>query len=64
MARLEEPVFIKRYGGRRFYAPACGRYLGDADFVAMKRRGADFTVVDAQTGEDVTASVLPIMIEP
>ena len=62
MAKVEEPVFMKRYGGRRFYKPASGIYVTGADLVAMTMRHEGFLIVDAKTGEDVTASVLPIMI--
>jgi polyhydroxyalkanoate synthesis regulator protein len=56
-------LIVKRYAGRRFYHGATGTYLAFEDLVAKARNGQDIPVYDAETGEDVTTSVRPILVE-
>jgi polyhydroxyalkanoate synthesis repressor PhaR len=62
MADLNEAVTIKRYGGSRFYHCRVGRYLTVGDLAAMVEGEEEFVVHDAQTGEDITRSVLKSII--
>jgi len=63
MGGLERPVLVKRYAGRRLYRPATGAYLTREDLMTMAKSGGEFVVIDADTGEDITDSLRPIIIE-
>jgi polyhydroxyalkanoate synthesis regulator protein len=58
-----QPVLIKRYAGQRLYRPAAGTYLTRSDLMTMAKNGENFVVIDADTGNDVTASYHPIIVE-
>ena len=47
---------------RRLYDPDAGRYVTVADLAAMAQEYEDFVVYEAETGEDVTRSVLKQII--
>jgi len=51
-------VTIKKYANRRLYNTAASTYVKLEDLAEMVRGGADFIVLDAKTGEDITRSVL------
>jgi polyhydroxyalkanoate synthesis repressor PhaR len=53
-----EPVRIKRYPNRRFYASNTSRYVSLPEIEQMIRDGATVEIVDSQTGEDLTGTVL------
>jgi polyhydroxyalkanoate synthesis repressor PhaR len=53
-----EPVRIKRYPNRRFYASNTSRYVSLPEIEQIIRDGATVEIVDSQTGEDITRSVL------
>ena len=57
-----EPVIIKKYANRRLYNTATSAYVTLEDLADMVKKGADFTVHDAKTGEDITRSVLTQII--
>jgi polyhydroxyalkanoate synthesis repressor PhaR len=57
-----EPVVIKKYANRRLYNTATSAYVTLEDLADMVKKGADFTVHDAKTGEDITRSVLTQII--
>jgi polyhydroxyalkanoate synthesis repressor PhaR len=57
-----ETVTIKQYGHRRLYHPAAGCYVTLDDLGAMVEDEEDFVVYDAQTGDDITHSVLKQII--
>ena len=57
-----EPVLIKKYANRRLYNTATSAYVTLEDLADMVKKGADFTVHDAKTGEDITRSVLTQII--
>jgi PHB/PHA accumulation regulator DNA-binding domain len=61
MAHLAEPVTIKRYANRRFYHPA-GRYVTLADLARMVEDDANSVILDAQSGEHITRSILQQII--
>ncbi|MGD9979660.1 MAG: polyhydroxyalkanoate synthesis repressor PhaR [Hyphomonadaceae bacterium] len=57
-----EPVVIKKYANRRLYNTGESKYVTLDDLSQMVREGADFIVLDAKTGEDITRSVLTQII--
>jgi polyhydroxyalkanoate synthesis repressor PhaR len=62
MAKPEEPIVIKKYANRRLYNTGTSTYVTLEDLAAMVKRGEDFVVYDAKTGEDITRSVLTQII--
>jgi len=51
-------LIIKRYGNRRLYNTETRSYVNYQDLIKLARSGADFTVIDSNTKEDVTKAVL------
>lgn len=49
---------IKKYPNRRLYDTEKSAYITVADVLKIIRTGEDFKVVDAESGEDITRSVL------
>ena len=49
---------IKKYPNRRLYDTERSTYITVADVLKIIRAGDDFQVVDAESGEDITRSVL------
>jgi polyhydroxyalkanoate synthesis regulator protein len=62
MATSHQPPIIKRYAGARFYDGVTATYLALAD-VAARARNGEVVVHDAETGEDVTGSLRPTIVE-
>jgi polyhydroxyalkanoate synthesis repressor PhaR len=62
MADEKEPVTIKKYANRRLYNTGTSTYVTLEDLAAMVKKGEDFVVYDAKTGEDITRSVLAQII--
>ena len=62
MAKSAQPVTIKKYANRRLYNTGTSTYVTLEDLAAMVKKGDDFTVYDAKTGEDITRSVLAQII--
>jgi polyhydroxyalkanoate synthesis regulator protein len=60
--RSIRPTLIKQYAGCRLYDPAAGAYVTLDDLAVMVEDEADFTVVDAGSGIDVTSSLLEQII--
>jgi polyhydroxyalkanoate synthesis repressor PhaR len=56
------PIVIKKYANRRLYNTATSSYVTLDDLSAMVKKGGDFVVYDAKTGEDITRSVLTQII--
>lgn len=56
--KKEEPVIIKKYANRRLYNTATSIYVTLDDLYDLVKEGAEFQVLDARTGEDITHSVL------
>ncbi len=54
----EPPIRIKRYPNRRFYASHTSSYVSLADIEELVRSGKDVEIVDNQTGEDLTRTIL------
>ena len=58
----ETPVVVKKYANRRLYNTESSSYITLDNLAEMVRRGRDFVVYDAKTGEDITRSVLTQII--
>jgi polyhydroxyalkanoate synthesis repressor PhaR len=57
-----EAVIIKKYANRRLYNTSTSAYVTLEDLADMVKKGVDFIVHDAKTGEDITRSVLTQII--
>ena len=55
-------VVIKKYANRRLYNTATSTYVTLEDLAEMVKKGTDFVVFDAKTGEEITRSVLTQII--
>jgi polyhydroxyalkanoate synthesis repressor PhaR len=55
---MEEKVFLKKYANRRLYDTEKSSYVILDEVADVIRQGRQVEVVDAKTGEDVTAFVL------
>jgi polyhydroxyalkanoate synthesis repressor PhaR len=55
-------VVIKKYANRRLYNTATSTYVTLDDLADMVKKGTDFVVYDAKSGEDITRSVLTQII--
>lgn len=62
MAAKDEPIIIKKYANRRLYNTGTSTYVTLEDLAEMVKKGEDFTVQDAKTGDDITHSVLTQII--
>ena len=56
------PVIIKKYANRRLYDTESSSYITLEHLSAMTRKGREFKVVDAKSGDDITHSVLTQII--
>jgi polyhydroxyalkanoate synthesis repressor PhaR len=54
----DKPTVIKKYANRRLYHTGTSTYVTLDDLAEMVRRGEDFVVQDARTGENITRAVL------
>jgi polyhydroxyalkanoate synthesis repressor PhaR len=57
-----DPVTIKKYANRRLYNTATSSYVTLDHLADMVKRGQEFNVYDAKSGEDITRSVLTQII--
>lgn len=62
MAAKDEPVVIKKYANRRLYNTGTSTYVTLEDLADMVKKGDEFTVQDAKTGDDITHPVLTQII--
>src|ERR1700724_2416576 len=62
MASSEDPITIKKYANRRLYNTGTSTYVTLEDLAALVKKGQDFLVYDAKSGEDITRSVLAQII--
>ena len=62
MEAEKTPVTIKKYANRRLYNTGTSAYVTLEDLAAMVKKGEDFVVYDAKTGEEITRSVLTQII--
>lgn len=58
MAKTGAVTVIKKYANRRLYHTGNSAYVTLEDLADMVRRGEEFVVQDAKTGEDITRGVL------
>jgi len=59
---LSSAVLIKRYAGRRLYHTGKGVYLTLDDLARMVEDDRGFAVREAETGDDITPSILKQII--
>ncbi len=57
-----QPVVVKKYANRRLYDTESSIYITLDTLADMVRRGRDFVVYDAKTGDDITRAVLTQII--
>jgi polyhydroxyalkanoate synthesis repressor PhaR len=62
MATEKKPTTIKKYANRRLYDTGTSTYVTLEDLAGMVKRGEDFVVCDAKTGDDITRPVLAQII--
>jgi polyhydroxyalkanoate synthesis repressor PhaR len=60
--KTEKPITIKKYANRRLYNTGTSTYVTLEDLAKMVKKGEDFVVYDAKTGEEITRSVLTQII--
>jgi polyhydroxyalkanoate synthesis repressor PhaR len=60
--KTTEPITIKKYANRRLYNTGTSAYVTLEDLATMVKKGEDFVVYDAKTGEEITRSVLAQII--
>ena len=58
----DAPITIKKYANRRLYNTATSSYVTLDHLADMVKRGQEFNVHDAKTGEDITRAVLTQII--
>lgn len=61
-APRNDPTIIKKYANRRLYNTGTSAYVTLVDLALMIKRGEDFVVLDAKSGDDITRSVLTQII--
>ena len=62
MAKNDGEIVIKKYANRRLYNTGTSTYVTLDDLAGMVKRGENFAVQDAKSGEDITHSVLTQII--
>jgi polyhydroxyalkanoate synthesis repressor PhaR len=62
MSTKDDPVIIKKYANRRLYNTGTSTYVTLEDLAEMVRKGEEFTVQDAKSGDDITHPVLTQII--
>jgi polyhydroxyalkanoate synthesis regulator protein len=55
---IAQPILVKRYGQDRLYDPARGCYVSVEQLRGWSRQGIALSVIDTETGADVTRVVL------
>lgn len=58
MRNAQTPRVVKKYGNRRLYDTAESRYITLDELASAVRGGVDVRVIDAQSGDDLTQTVL------
>jgi polyhydroxyalkanoate synthesis repressor PhaR len=62
MTNDKQPVIIKKYANRRLYNTGTSAYVTLENLATMVKKGEDFIVYDAKSGDDITRSVLTQII--
>ena len=60
---MKQPKLIRKYVNRRLYDTSQSRYVNLADLRQLIINGAEITVVEQATGDDITTTVLLQIIE-
>lgn len=60
--RPDKPTVVKKYANRRLYDTGRSSYVTLDDLCEMIKKGHDFVVYDAKSGEDLTRSVMTQII--
>ena len=58
----KQPITIKKYANRRLYNTGTSAYVTLEDLAEMVKKGEDFEVFDAKSGDEITRSVLTQII--
>ena len=58
----DEPIVIKKYANRRLYNTDTSSYVTLDDLCIMVKKGEEFIVYDAKSGEDLTRQILTQII--
>lgn len=58
----DDPVVIKKYANRRLYNTGTSTYVTLEDLAEMVKKGEEFSVQDAKSGDDITHPVLTQII--
>lgn len=59
---MTDPITIKKYANRRLYDTESSRYITLGELARLIRDGQRVEIIDAKTGEDVTAFILSQVI--
>ena len=62
MPATKKDVVVKKYANRRLYNTGTSTYVTLEDLAEMVKKGEEFTVQDAKSGDDITHSVLTQII--
>lgn len=62
MTTEQQPITIKKYANRRLYNTGSSTYVTLEDLAEMVKKGHDFVVFDAKSGDEITRSVLAQII--
>lgn len=62
MAKNDGETIIKKYANRRLYNTGTSTYVTLEDLAKMVKKGEEFLVQDAKSGEDITHAVLTQII--
>ncbi len=62
MTNDKQPIVIKKYANRRLYNTGTSAYVTLENLATMVKKGEDFVVYDAKSGDDITRSVLTQII--
>jgi polyhydroxyalkanoate synthesis repressor PhaR len=60
--KKKQPIIIRKYANRRLYNTEISSYVTLEDLCTMIKKGENFIVRDAKTGQDITKSVLQQII--
>lgn len=61
-AKSNEPIVIKKYANRRLYNTDTSSYVTLDDLCIMVKKGENFIVYDAKSGDDLTRQILTQII--
>lgn len=61
-SQTAEPIVIKKYANRRLYNTDTSSYVTLDDLCALVKKGAEFIVYDAKSGEELTRQILTQII--